>query len=107
MGDPCGGGNLWIGVAGEVGLLAGPGVLDDGPGIAGEIGAMDNQSPDGSAAAGLFILVGPAAVVGQGLAGEEAGVIGGWVADDDEDDFSADVDAVVVIPFELGGVDSV
>ena len=65
------------------------------------------SAADGSHAGGLLELVGPAAVVGEGFAAEEAGVVGGWVADDEEDDFAFDVDSGVVVPMELGGGDAV
>ena len=41
------------------------------------------------------------------LPAKKAGVVGGWVADDAEDDFALDVDAGVVVPVELGGGDAV
>ena len=58
-------------------------------------------------AGGLLVLVGPAAVVGEGLAGEEVGIVGGRIVDDDEDDFAFDVDAGVVVPLVLGRGDAV
>ena len=96
-----------VGVVGEEGLLAGAGVLDDVPAVAGEVGAVDDERADGAHAGGLLELVGPAAVVGEGLAAEELGVVGGRVADDAEDDLALDVDAGVVVPVELGRGDAV
>ena len=76
--------------------------MDYVPAVAGEVGAVDDEGADGSFAGGLLELVGPAAVVGEGFAGEEFGVVGGWVADDAEDDFAFDVDVGVVVPVVLG-----
>ena len=100
--DPAGGLEAGVGVVAEEGFFAGVGVLDDVPAVAGEVGAVDDERADGAFARGLLELVGPAAVVGEGLAGEELGVVGGWVADDAEDDFALDVDAGVVVPVVLG-----
>src|ERR1035438_2891090 len=69
--------------------------------------AVDDEGADSSAAGGFLVFVSPAAVVGESLAGEEVGVVGGWVADDDEDDFAADIDVGVVIPLVLGRGDAV
>ena len=68
---------------------------------------MDDECADGSHARGLFEFVGPAAVVGEGVAAEEVGIGGGRVADDAEDDFAFDVDVGVVVPVELGRGDAV
>ena len=94
-------------VVAEVGFFAGVGVLDDVPAVAGEVGAVDDERADGSFAGGLLEFVGPAAVVGEGFAAEEVGIVGGRVADDAEDDFAFDVDAGVVVPVELGSGDAV
>ncbi len=105
--DPAGGFEAGVGVVAEEGFLGGVGVLNDVPAVAGEVGAVDDEGADGSHAGGLLELVGPAAVVGEGFAAEEFGVVGGWVADDAENDFALDVDAGVVVPVELGGGDAV
>ena len=105
--DPAGGFELRVFVVAEVGFFAGVGVFDDVPAVAGEVGAVDDECADGSHAGGLFEFVGPAAVVGEGVAAEEGGVGGGWVADDAEDDFAFDVDVGVVVPVELGRGDAV
>ena len=105
--DPTGGGEAGVGVAAQVAVLAGPGVLDDGPGIAGEVGAVDDEGGDGTVAAGFLKLVGPAAVVGEGFAFEELFVGGGRLVDDDEDDLALDVDAAVVVPAVFGCDDAV
>ncbi len=76
--------------------------MDYVPAVACQVGAVDDEGADGSFARGLFELVGPAAVVGESLAGEEVGIVGGWVADDAEDDFALDVDVGVVVPVVLG-----
>ena len=67
---------------------------------------MDDECADSPATGGFLELVGPAAVVGEGRAGEEIGVVGGRVADDDEDDLAADVDVGVVVPLVLGRGDA-
>jgi hypothetical protein len=98
---------LRVFVVAEVGFFAGVGVLDDVPAVAGEVGAVDDERADGSHARGLFELIGPAAVVGEGIAAEEGWVFRGRVAYDAEDDFAFDVDVGVVVPVELGRVDAV
>ncbi len=52
--DPAGGSELWVLVVAKVGLLAGVGVLDDFPAVAGEVGAVNDESADGAFARGLF-----------------------------------------------------
>ncbi len=105
--DPACGFELWVFVVADVGFFAGVGVFDDVPAVAGEVGAVDDEGADGSHACGLFEFVGPAAVVGEGVAAEEGGVGGGWVADDAENNFAFDVDVGVVVPVELGRGDAV
>ncbi len=105
--DPACGFELRVFVVAEIGFFAGVGVFDDVPTVAGEVGAVNNECADGSHTGGLFEFVGPAAVVGEGVAAEEGGVGGGWVADDAEDDFAFDVDVGVVVPVELGRGDAV
>src|SRR5439155_13948408 len=68
---------------------------------------VNEERADRAFAGGLLVLVGPAAVIGEGLAAEKFGVVGGWVADDHEDDLALDVDAGVVVPVVLGGGDAV
>ena len=94
-------------VVAEVGFLAGIGVFDHVPAVAGEVGAVNDECTDGSHTCGLFEFVGPAAVVGEGVASEEVGIGGGRVAYDAEDDFAFDVDVGVVVPVELGRGDAV
>ena len=65
------------------------------------------SAPTAPMRAACFELVGPAAVVGEGFAAEEFGIVGGRVADDADDDFAFDVDALVVVPVEFGGGGSV
>src|SRR5438045_1375374 len=50
----------------------GVGVLDGVPAVGGGPGFVDHDEADGAAARGLLVLVGPAAVVGLGLAAEVA-----------------------------------
>ena len=91
----------------EEGLFGDVGVADDVPSVGGEIGAVDDERADRSFAGGLLELVGPAAVVGEGFAAEEGGVVGGRVVDEAEDDFAFDVDVGEVVPVELGCGDAV
>ncbi len=71
-------------VVAQVGLLAGVGVLDDVPAVAGEVVRWMMSAPMAPWRAALFELVGPAAVVGERLAAEEFGVVGRRVANDAE-----------------------
>ena len=105
--DPAGGLELGIFIVAEVGFFAGVGVFDDVPAVAGEVGAVNDECADGAFASGFLELVGPAAVVGEGVAAEELWVVRGRIADDAEDDFAFDVDVGVVVPVELGRVDAV
>ena len=68
---------------------------------------MDDQYTDSATTRGLFVLVGPAAVVGHGLALEELLIVGGRFIDDDEGDFAFEVDTGVVVPVVFGGMDAV
>ena len=59
---------------------------------------MDDEHAHGSAARGFFILVGPAAVVGEGFAFEEFLIVGRRLVDDDQGDFAFQVDILAVGP---------
>ena len=78
-------------------------VLHRRPAIGGRIGLMDHQEADGAPARGFLVLVGPAAVIGHGLAAEvalaglEVGVI-----DQHQADLPLHVDALEVVPVPLG-----
>ena len=105
--DPAGGLKVGIFVVAEEGLFAGVGVFDDVPAVAGELGFVDDEGADGSHAGSLLKFVGPATVVGEGFAAEETGVVGGWVANDADNDFALHVDTSVIIPVEFGSGDAV
>ena len=73
---------------------------------------MDDEHAHGSATRGFFILVGPAAVVGERLALEEALVVRGGLVDDDEGNFALHVDILavgpgIVVPVVLWSVNAV
>src|SRR5215831_14092688 len=110
--DPCGCPKGVIGIAGKVAFLDGLGVLNDLPAITRQISPMDDEDACGATTRGFFVLVGPAAVVGEGLAVEEFYVVGRRLVDDDEGDLAVEVDVLaigagVVIPVVFGGVDAV
>ena len=84
-----------------------------GPAVAGGGRLVHDQGGDGAAARGLLELVGPAAVVGHGLAAElaehglarlglEVGVV-----DQEDGDLAVQVDALEVVPAALGREDAV
>ena len=62
-------------VVAEEGFFAGVGIFDDVPAVAGEVGLMNDERADGAHARGLLEFVGPAAVVGEGVAAEEFWVV--------------------------------
>ena len=73
---------------------------------------MNDEHADGAAARGLFVFVGPAAVVGEGFALEELLVVGRRLVDDDQCDLALQVDlfavrAGVVVPVVLRRVNAV
>jgi hypothetical protein len=74
-------------------------VLDGVPAVGGGPGLVDHDEAHGAPARGFLVLVGPAAVVGHGLAAEVAFsrlVVG--VVDQDERDLAVQVDALEVVP---------
>src|SRR5579875_1807266 len=77
------------------------------PGVAGQIGAMDDQHTDGAQTRGLLIFVGPAAVVGEGLAFEEAVIVRGRLIHDDQKDFALDVYTGIVVPMVFGSINAI
>jgi hypothetical protein len=89
--------------------------LHDLEGVAGGTGLVDDQDPRGAAARAFLELVGPAAVVGHRLAGEGLGIefrrVGGIghlrIVDQHNDRLALDVDALEVVPVELGRGDAV
>ena len=94
-------------LADDVEDRVGVGVLDRVPAVGGGAGLVDHDEADGAAARGLLILVGPAAVVGHGLAAEVApilavgrGLVVG-VVDQDERDLAMQIDTLEVVPIAL------
>ena len=86
------------GIALQIALLDCLGVPDHLPAIAGQIAAMNDEHADGAAARGLFILIGPAAVVGERLALEKLLVVRGRLVHDDQRDFAFQVNLLAVGP---------
>ena len=60
----------------QEGVFAGPGIAYHFPAITGHLGLVNQDGSYGAAAQGFFILVGPAAVVGEGLAAKKVGIVG-------------------------------
>src|ERR1700693_253576 len=90
----------------QVGLPRSPRIANHFPTIAGEIGAVNDQRGDRTAASGFFKLVGPAAVIGEGFAFEEFGIVGGGFGDKEKSDFAFEVVAFVVVPLIFGSGDA-
>lgn len=90
-------------VADDVEQRGGVRVLHRRPAVGGRRGLMDHQEADRPAARGLFVLVGPAAVIGHRLAAEVAlaGLEVG-IVDQHEGDLALQVDALEVVPVTLG-----
>src|SRR6266852_144347 len=68
---------------------------------------MNKDCADRAFAGGFFVFVGPAAVVGEGPAFEEIGIVGRRLADQHEQDLAANVGVFVIVPFVFGGFNSV
>ena len=73
---------------------------------------MNDEHANGAAACGFFVFVGPAAVVSEGLALEEGGVVRGRLVDDDQGDLAVQVDVLAVgagevVPVIFGGMNAV
>ncbi len=83
--------------------------LHRGPAIRGGCGLVHDQHALRTAARGFFELVGPAAVVGHGLAIECARLVGLeiGVVDQHHGDLAVQVDVLVIVPVALGGIDAV
>ena len=75
--------------------------------IAGHLRLVDEDGADRAFARGFFVLVDPAAVVGERLAGEKFRIVRGRLVDQHEQDFAFDVDAFVVVPVVFGRLDAV
>ena len=95
-------------IANDVEHVVGVGVLDRGPAVRGRRGFVHDQHAERALAGGLFVLVGPATVVGHRLAAELA--LPGFevrVVDQRDRDLALEVDALVVVPVALGRIDAV
>jgi hypothetical protein len=68
---------------------------------------VNQQDTGGSLTGGFFDFVGVAAVVAHGLAAETALILERRIVDQHEQDFSGDIDAVVIVPALFRGVDSI
>ena len=106
-GDPAGqregrGAGRRVGLGHRTALAA-----DHLPAIAGGRGSVDDDGAQRALAGRLFVFVGPAAVVGQRLAGKELRVVGGRFAGKQNDHLALHVDALVIVPGELGSADAV
>ena len=97
----------------HVELRGAVGILHRGPAIGGRGGLVHDQHAHGPLAGGFLVLVGPAAVIGHGLAvepargrvarrGLEVGVI-----DQDDGHLALQVHALEVVPVPLGGLDAI
>ncbi len=86
----------------------GVGVLHRRPAVRRRRGLVHDQQAGGALARGFLVLVGPAAVVGHGLAAEVA--LAGFevgVVDQHHRDLALQVDALEVVPVALGRLDAV
>ena len=99
--------------ADHVELRGGVGILHRGPAIGGRRGLVHDQHAHGPLAGCLLVLVGPAAVIGHGLAFEPTG--GGMsrrgleirIIDQDDRDLALEVHALEIIPVPLRGLDAI
>ncbi len=88
-------------------FLAGVGVAHHLPGVACHFGLVDQNHAEGAFTGSFFVFVCPAAVIGEGAAFEEIGIIGRRLVYQHEQDLAANVHALVVVPFIFRGLDSV
>ena len=95
-------------LADDVEHRVGVGVLDRRPAVGRRVGLVHDQDTGGALARGLLVLVGPAAVVGHGLAAEVAvaGLEVG-VVDQHDGDLAVQVDALEVVPVALRRLDAI
>ena len=77
------------------------------PGIARHLRLVNQNHSDRAFARGFFVLVSPAAVVGEGLALEKLQIIRRRLVDQHQQDFAAHVEALVVVPVIFGCFDAV
>ncbi len=68
---------------------------------------MDDQHRLGAHARGLFVFVGPAAVVGERAAAEEFRIVGGRLIGEQHQDLAFDVHALEIVPMKFGRDDAV
>ncbi|VTO13307.1 Uncharacterised protein [Brevundimonas vancanneytii] len=92
----------------DVELRHAPGVGDRGPAVGGGLGLMHDQHARRALTCGFLELVGPAAVIGHGLAAEgvQRRVFEVGVVDQDDDHLAAHV-GLEVVPLTLGRADAV
>ncbi|MNI06853.1 hypothetical protein D3C73_598470 [compost metagenome] len=92
----------------DVELGHAPGVGDRGPAVGGRLGLVDDQHARRALAGRLFILVGPATVVGHGLAAEgvQRRVLEVGVVDQDDDHLAPHI-GLEVVPLPLRRVDAI
>jgi hypothetical protein len=68
---------------------------------------VDDENRLRAHARGLFVLVGPAAVVGERAAAEELRIGGGRLIGEQHQDFALHVDALEIVPMKFGRDDAV
>ena len=68
---------------------------------------MNQDRAHRALARGLFVLVSPAAVVGERLALEELGIVGSGLVHQHQQDFAFHIHALVVVPLIFGGLNAV
>ena len=83
-------------------------VLDRRPAIRGRGRLVDDQHAGGALAGGFLVLVGPAAIIGHGLAAEVADPgLEVRIVDQHDQDLALQVHALEVVPVPLGGLDAI
>src|SRR5438552_1085597 len=95
------GGNL------DLWIFFAPGTAHDVPAVAGGRRSVDDQYGTRAAACRFFILVRPAAVVGQGAAAEEFRIFRWRLIREQNGDLTLEVGPFEIVPLELGSVDPV
>ena len=68
---------------------------------------MNDEHRLGPAPRRLLVLVRPAAIVGERLAGEKLRIVRRRLVGEDDDDLALDIDALVIVPVELRCRDAV
>ena len=103
--EPAGEGQRGLaGLALELGAVERP---DDGVRVTRRLPGVDDEARLRPAPGGLLELVRPAAVVGERRAAEEFRVVRGRLVREEDDDLALHVDALVIVPVELGRGDAV